>query len=130
MSHYEYRVVPSPRRAKRAKGAKTPQDRYARTLAEVINAEAAEGWEYLRADTLPVDEKKGMLSAATEVYQTVLIFRRATAAQVSKVAEPRDEPTFSRRARMAPEPETEVEAEVEERAEKPAFSFGPARKDD
>jgi len=43
MTLFEYRILPSPRRAKRAKGARTPQDRFARTLTDLINAEAAEG---------------------------------------------------------------------------------------
>lgn len=77
MSRYEYRVIPAPRRAKRAKGARTPQDRFARTLTDVINDEAKEGWEFQRAESLPVEEKKGMLSSATESYQSVLVFRRA-----------------------------------------------------
>lgn len=77
MQTYEYKVVSAPRRARRAKGARTPQDRFARTLTDVINAEAASGWEYLRAESLPVDEKKGMLSSATESYHSVLVFRKA-----------------------------------------------------
>ncbi|MEM8789730.1 MAG: DUF4177 domain-containing protein [Pseudomonadota bacterium] len=84
---YEYKAVTAPRRAKRAKGARTPADRFARTLTETINAEAAEGWEYLRADTLPVDEKQGMLGKATEVFQSVLIFRRSAGAQGANVTD-------------------------------------------
>ena len=110
MTPFEYRIVPSPRRAKRAKGARTPQDRFARTLTEVINAEAAEGWEYLRADTLPVDEKKSMLSTATEVYQTVLVFRRVIApvAQPAPADTPRparEEPSMSREKVETSEPQ-------------------------
>ena len=138
MAKYEYRIVPSPRRAKRVKGARTSQDRFARTLTEVINAEAAEGWEYLRADTLPMDEKKGMLSSATEVYQTVLVFRRSLAPQVTRLGETsraatgaapvpeRDEPTFSRPVRREPEPEArpeEVEEPPQSGARKPSFRF-------
>ncbi|MEO0911431.1 MAG: DUF4177 domain-containing protein [Pseudomonadota bacterium] len=78
MQTYEYKVVAAPRKARRAKGARTPQDRFARTLTDVINAEAASGWEYLRAESLPVDEKKGMLSSATESYHSVLVFRKPT----------------------------------------------------
>jgi len=75
---FEYRLIPAPRSAKRAKGARTLADRYARTLTDLVNDFAAEGWEYIRADTLPVDEKKGMLSSATESFQTVLVFRKET----------------------------------------------------
>lgn len=77
MSQYEYRVIPAPRRAKRAKGARTPEDKFARTLSDLMNEEAREGWEFQRAESLPVEQKKGMLSSATESYQSVLVFRRA-----------------------------------------------------
>lgn len=77
MQTFEYKVVAAPRKAKRAKGARTPKDRFARTLTDVINAEAREGWEYLRAESLPVDEKKSMLSSPTEAYHAVLVFRKA-----------------------------------------------------
>ncbi|MEM7614163.1 MAG: DUF4177 domain-containing protein [Pseudomonadota bacterium] len=87
MQRYEYKAVGAPRRAKRAKGARTSTDRFARTLTDLINAEAQDGWEYLRADTLPMDEKKGMLGAANETFQTVLIFRRTTAAGAGAAAQ-------------------------------------------
>jgi len=77
MQDYEYKVIPAPRRTKRVKGAKTVSDRFARTLTDLMNSEAAEGWEYLRADTLPVEERKGYLSNAGESFQSLLIFRRA-----------------------------------------------------
>jgi hypothetical protein len=135
MTQYEYRIVPSPRRAKKAKGARTPQDRFARTLTEAINAEAAEGWEYLRADTLPVDEKAGMLSAAKEVYQTVLVFRRAVEAPATRVAEPRQEPRAATPREDAPRAAAPREEPAFSRtragheAEKPSFRFGPADDD-
>ncbi|MEM9642405.1 MAG: DUF4177 domain-containing protein [Pseudomonadota bacterium] len=80
MQRFEYKAVSAPRRAKRAKGARSASDRFARTLTELINLDAQEGWEYLRADTLPMDEKKSMLGAANETFQTVLIFRRVLSA--------------------------------------------------
>ncbi len=87
MQLFEYKVVSAPRRAKRAKGARTTADRFARTLTDMINKEADGGWEYMRADTMPMDEKKGMLSSASEVFQTVLIFRRAQGAGAASVTE-------------------------------------------
>ncbi|MSU90544.1 hypothetical protein GE300_13110 [Rhodobacteraceae bacterium 2CG4] len=108
MQHFEYKVVAAPRRAKRAKGAKTPAERFAFMLSEVMNAEARDGWEYLRADTLPAEEKKGMLSNPTEVYQTVLVFRRPVSSVVS-------EPAVARRnAARAVEAEAPTEDEVED----------------
>lgn len=54
-AHCEYKVIPAPRRGEKARGAKTTEDRFALALTELLNAMAAEGWDYLRAETLPVD---------------------------------------------------------------------------
>ena len=51
MQRYEYTVIPAPDRGDRSKGAKTPTERYAAALAEAINTMAADGWDYLRAET-------------------------------------------------------------------------------
>ena len=84
MQHYEYKVVAAPRRAKRAKGAKTNADRFAFMLSELMNAEAREGWEYLRADTLPCEQREGLMSKTT-VFQNMLVFRRAKVAVAAPV---------------------------------------------
>lgn len=76
MQRYEYKVIASPRRGVKAKGAKTNRDRFANALSELMNAQARDGWEYQRAESLPSDEKPGLLKAAVEVYQSVLVFRR------------------------------------------------------
>jgi hypothetical protein len=73
---FEYKVVPAPTRGKKARGVKTAADRFAKALAEAINTEAAEGWEYLRTDTLPSEERQG-LTGRTTVFQNMLVFRRA-----------------------------------------------------
>ena len=83
MQRYEYKVIASPRRGVKAKGAKTNRDRFANALSELMNAQAREGWEYQRAESLPADEKPGLLKAAVEVYQSVLVFRRELASAVS-----------------------------------------------
>lgn len=75
MQHHEYTVIPAPERGSRAKGAKTPADRYALALAEILNEMAAEGWDYVRAETLPSDERSGIASRQT-LWHNVLIFRR------------------------------------------------------
>ena len=76
MGQYEYKVIPAPRRGKRAKGAKTPAARFAHVLEDEMNVLAAERWEFVRSETLPVDEKPGLFSARVETYQTLLVFRR------------------------------------------------------
>jgi len=76
MTRFEYKVVPAPRRGEKIPGAKTTPERFAVALSHVMNTLAAEGWEYLRADTLPCDERAGLTGTATH-FQNMLVFRRA-----------------------------------------------------
>lgn len=78
MASFEYRVVPAPRRGIKAKGAKSAEERFAFALAEVMNALGAEGWDYVRSDMLPCEERQGLTGKAT-VYHTMLVFRRELA---------------------------------------------------
>lgn len=82
MPVFEYKVLPAPNRPKRKKGVKGNSGRFAFALEEAINEAAAEGWEYLRADSMPVQERQGLMRSAVETYHTVLIFRREAAAPV------------------------------------------------
>ena len=75
MQRYEYRVMPAPRKADKVKGAKTTEDRFAASLTAVMNELGAQGWEYLRADTLPCEERTGLTGSKT-TFQTLLVFRR------------------------------------------------------
>ena len=75
MQSFEYRVVPAPRRGEKVKGAKTSEDRFAVALMRVMNTLGAEGWEYVRADTLPCDERTGLTGVKTS-YLNMLVFRR------------------------------------------------------
>ncbi len=79
---HEYKVVPAPRRGEKAKGAKTTADRFAVALTALMNEMARDGWEYLRADTLPCEERVGLTGKAT-AFQNMLVFRRALAAPVA-----------------------------------------------
>lgn len=80
VQRYEYKVVPAPRRGEKVKGAKTVEDRFAVALAHVMNDLGAEGWEYLRADTLPCEERVGFTGKATNFHH-MLVFRRLIAAE-------------------------------------------------
>ncbi|MBV7379041.1 DUF4177 domain-containing protein [Maritimibacter dapengensis] len=75
MQRYEYRVLPAPKKGKRAKGVKGTDGRFAHALTQTMNQMAADGWEYLRADTLPAEERAGLTSKTTS-FQTLLVFRR------------------------------------------------------
>ncbi len=72
---YEYKVVPAPTRGLKAKGVKTAEDRFAHALETEMNTLATDGWEYLRTDTLPAEQREGLMGKTT-VYQNVLVFRR------------------------------------------------------
>ncbi len=76
MPLYEYKVIPAPKKGERARGVRSAEARFARTLQAVMNELADEGWEYQRSDTLPCEQRKGMIGRTT-VEQTMLIFRRA-----------------------------------------------------
>lgn len=76
MTHYDYKVVPAPRRAKRVKGVRNADELFALTLTDAINEVARQGWEYVRAEHLPAETGGGWLSRGTTGEQTVLVFRR------------------------------------------------------
>lgn len=73
--NYEYRVIPAPRRAIRARGTSS-EERFALSLASVMNDMGREGWEYVRADTLPLDERAGLTGGTKTSYMNMLVFRR------------------------------------------------------
>lgn len=72
---YEYKVIPAPAKGRKGPGVKGAEGRFAHGLETVINELAVEGWEYLRADVLPSEERQGLTSSQT-VYRSMLIFRR------------------------------------------------------
>lgn len=85
MQRYEYQVVPAPRRGEKARDAKTTADRFAVALTRLMNDLGRDGWEYLRADTLPCEERAG-LTGRTTAFQHMLVFRRPL--QADRAAEP------------------------------------------
>lgn len=107
MQRYEYKVVPAPNRGEKARGAKTPADRFAVALAKLMNATARDGWDYVRAETLPAEERTG-LTRRTTVYHSVLVFRRPLGAPVAE-ATPRRLLTTEAPAGKAPSITVEAE---------------------
>ena len=75
MPRYEYKVVPAPAKGRKAKGVKTPEARFALSVETVLNEMGADGWEYLRADLLPSDERSGLTGSTTH-WRNLLVFRR------------------------------------------------------
>ena len=80
---HEYKVIPAPRKGLKAKGIKSKEDRFAHALEELINTEAKAGWAFLRAETLPSEERSGFRSSSL-VYRSVLVFCKALQAAESR----------------------------------------------
>ena len=75
MERYEYKVIPAPEKGLKAKGIKTPGDRFAHAVETAMNLLGADGWEYWRAESLPSTERAGLTSSkVTERH--LLVFRR------------------------------------------------------
>lgn len=87
MLRFEYKVIPAPRRGEKARGVKTTEERFALALTHLMNELGAEGWEYVRADALPCDERVGLTGTKTS-FQNVLVFRRVAAAVTVPAAPP------------------------------------------
>lgn len=79
---YEYKVVPAPAKGQKARGVKGADGRFANALEAKMNELAADGWEFLRTETLPSEERSGLTSTATK-YRSVMVFRRARADDAS-----------------------------------------------
>jgi hypothetical protein len=105
MQHYEYKVIPAPTRGEKAKGYRTGAERFAHGLEVLMNRLGSEGWEYVRADTLPAEERTGF-TGRTTVYQHLLVFRRVKSGE---------------------EEMAEAEAEIEKRLAFPRLRFGAER---
>lgn len=75
MQRYEFKVVPAPRRGEKTRGVKTTEERFANTLTQVLNELGRDGWDYVRADALPCDERVGLTGSKT-TFQNMLVFRR------------------------------------------------------
>ena len=83
MPRYEFKVVPAPRRGEKLRGLKTTEDRFALALTNVMNDLGRDGWDYVRADTLPVDERVGFTGTKTS-FQNMLVFRRIMEADAAQ----------------------------------------------
>lgn len=85
MPRYEFKVIPAPRRGEKSRGVKTTEDRFALALTNLMNEQGREGWDYVRADTLPVDERTGFTGTKT-TFQNMLVFRRELSADAAPTA--------------------------------------------
>ena len=88
MQRYEFKVIPAPRRGEKLRGLKTTEDRFALALTTVMNDLGRDGWDYVRADTLPVEERVGFTGTKTS-FQNMLVFRRILEVDVALPAAPK-----------------------------------------
>ena len=110
MQRFEYKVVPAPKRGEKARGVKTTEDRFAHGLTLMMNDLGRDGWEYIRADTLPCEERVG-LTGRTTTFQHMLVFRRTIAdAQRAPVPGPAVAQTALAEPAALPEPDLMDEA--------------------
>lgn len=103
----EYKVVPAPERARKKRGLKGAA-LFADALEEVMNELAADGWTYLRADTLPQEERSGLTGKTTK-YRNLLVFQRVTSDAAAEDAAQESPLVLDRPQTPAPRP-TEPEA--------------------
>ncbi|MDO6589067.1 MULTISPECIES: DUF4177 domain-containing protein [Rhodobacterales] len=106
---YEYMVVPAPTRGIKAKGARTAEERFAIALETKMNKMSNDGWDYMRTDTLPAEQREGLMGKTT-VYQNMLVFRRAKKAQ--RPATPAAAPVVAAPTPPKPAPKVEPVKEV------------------
>lgn len=132
MQRYEYRIVPAPVQGEKARGVKSAEDRFAFALSNVINSQAREGWEYVRCDTLPTEERTGLTKRRT-VYVNLLVFRREAAAEDGSSVTPlvAEKPAgglrgLTRRFSATPDAPAAAAPKIAAPAEGPAPRLGPA----
>ena len=129
MQRFEFKVIPAPKRGEKARGVKTTEERFALALTSLMNQLGAEGWDYVRADALPCDERVGLTGSKT-TFQNMLVFRRALEAETSLTladVQPGYAPLLAAPEPEAPPPPLRLGA-----AEAPvgvAPSLGPAKPD-
>jgi hypothetical protein len=112
MTHYDYKVIPAPKRAKKVKGVHGAEDLFAHTLTEAINEVARQGWEYVRAEHLPAEAPRGWFRSAVAGEQSVLVFRRPREHLGPRLAAVRPDPAEA----LAPESAPETADSAAERA--------------
>lgn len=112
MPGYEYKIVPAPDRAKKIRGVKGPDARFAATLEESLNILGSDGWEFVRTEVFSVEERTG-LTGKKSVDRQVMVFRKALPAPAEATAPMRLEPAPVR----VPEPDPATQTE-----DQPVFS--------
>lgn len=80
MTEWIYACAPAPRRPKRQRGHKTNCDALAAAMEAAIAERAAQGWEYVRTDLVPMESRASLFGGLVETHQGVMVFRKQAAA--------------------------------------------------
>ena len=88
MQRYEFKVIPAPKRGEKVRGARTPEDRFAQAMTSLLNREAAEGWEFQRTETLPVETRTGLTGRVSTNFQYMVVLRRPIDAAMQEPLSP------------------------------------------
>lgn len=126
MIKYEYKVVPAPVRGDKVKGLKSTADKFAHALTALMNELGAAGWDYVRADTLPCEERSGLTGKVT-TYQNMLVFRRVVETVTVEVPEPVPAPVPSTAEEFAEQAAASLSAAAPE-GNPPALSTDDAER--
>ncbi len=116
MTNFEYKAIVAPRRGKAAKGVRGGPEKFANAVSMLMNEMAGKGWEYLRADTLPNEERQGLTGRVVK-YQSLLVFRRKVedvASIDTLLAEAEAEKSLHEDAQDYAEPDDSLEADLQE----------------
>lgn len=120
MALFEYKVVPAPTRGDKVKGVKQPEARFAHSVEAVLNQMAESGWEFVRAEMLPSEERSGISKTSRE-WRNLLVFRRerSGAARVEPVVTTAAQPVPQTVPQTEPPLSQEPVVAVDESAEAP-----------
>ena len=131
---WEYKVMPAPAKGQKARGIKGPAGRFAHALQVALNTEAAEGWEFWRAETLPSEERSGLTGSQT-IWRHVMIFRRPveeadetdpTLVPVALIEDNSEAEDTSHEEEVADEPTADDVPDEEAAEAEPIFEHTPA----
>lgn len=73
---FEYKLLPVPAPAKKAKGRKTISERMGHALSEMMNTQAKDNWVFSGQERFPAEEKTGLMGKEKHVECRYMVFRR------------------------------------------------------
>ena len=88
MHRCEYKTVPLPVPLRvQKKGRRSHGDLVAEAMDEILNAQALEGWEFVRSETVRTQRKAGVFGKLQIIDSVLLVFTRPAEAVSAMIAE-------------------------------------------